>query len=80
MGGYLDSFDLSDVLAQYSRSVRHSLISIESLHDVPGTDREKVSALAHSVRHAHAQTTAYIASLLEANAAAEVPSCSDCES
>jgi hypothetical protein len=74
----MDSFDLSDVLAQYSRSVRHSLISIESLHDVPGTDRGKVSALAHSVRHAHAQTTAYIASLLKANAAAEADSSPAC--
>jgi hypothetical protein len=74
----LSSFDLSDVLAEYSRSVRHSLISIESLHDVPGTDREKISTLAHSVRHAHAQTTAYIASLLEANAAAEADSSPAC--
>jgi hypothetical protein len=71
----MDSFDLSDVLAEYSRSVRHSLISIESLHDVPGTDREKVNALAYSVRRAHAQTTAYIAALLEANAAAEAECC-----
>jgi len=67
----MDSFDLTDVLAEYSRAVRHSLISIESLHDVPGTDREKVSALAQSVRCTHAQATAYIASLLEANSAAE---------
>ena len=67
----MSSFDLADVLAEYSRAVRHSLISIESLHDVPGTDQEKVTALAQSVRHSHAQTTAYIASLLEANSAAE---------
>jgi hypothetical protein len=67
----LNSFDLADVLAEYSRAVRHSLISIECLHDVPGTDSEKVSALAQSVRHSHAQATAYIASLLESNAAVE---------
>ena len=71
----MSSFDLADVLAEYSRSVRHSLISIECLHDVPGTDQEKVSALAHSVRHTHAQAAAYIASLLESNAAAEVRHC-----
>jgi hypothetical protein len=72
----LSSFDLADVLAEYSRAVRHSLISIECLHDVPGTDQKKVSALALSVRHTHAQATAYIASLLEANATAEVCSSS----
>jgi hypothetical protein len=33
----------------HSRSVRVSLISIESLHDVPGTDPQKISALARSV-------------------------------
>ncbi|HXP86235.1 MAG TPA: hypothetical protein VN841_16030 [Bryobacteraceae bacterium] len=60
----MSSFDLTDVLAEYSRAVRHSLISIESLRDVPGIDREKVSALAQSVRNAHAQVTVYIASLL----------------
>jgi hypothetical protein len=67
----LSSFDLADVLAEYSRAVRHSLISIESLHDVPGTDRERVSALAQSVRRSHAQTTTVcIASPFEANSAA----------
>jgi hypothetical protein len=71
----LSSFDLADVLSEYSRAVRRSLISIESLHDVPGTDQEKVSALALSMRHAHAQATAYIGSLLEANATAEAQSC-----
>jgi hypothetical protein len=67
----LSSFDLADVLAEYSRAVRHSLISISSLRDVTGTDREKVEALAQSVRLAHAEATAYIASLLQANATEE---------
>lgn len=67
----MSSFDLADVLAEYSRAVRHSLISIECLNDVPGTNQEIVSALALSMRHTHAQTSAYIASLMEANAVAE---------
>ncbi len=71
----MSSFDLADVLAEYSRAVRHSLISITSLQDVPGTDREKISALAQSVRVAHADATAYIASLLRANAMEEATSC-----
>jgi hypothetical protein len=74
----LSSFDLADVLAEYSRAVRISLISIECLNDDPGTDREKVSALAWSMRHTHAETSAYIASLIEANAAAEAGSSSRC--
>jgi hypothetical protein len=60
----MTSFDLAEVLAEYSRAVQHSLISIESLHDVAGIDREKVNALAQSVHNAHAQATVYIASLL----------------
>jgi hypothetical protein len=75
----VSSFDLADVLAEYSRAVRHSLISITSLNDVPGTDREKISALAQSVRIAHAETTAYIAALLGANASDEAASCTTCE-
>jgi hypothetical protein len=70
----MDSFDLADVLAEFSRAVWHSLISIESLHDFPGTDSERICALAQSVRRNHAQATAYIASLLETNSAAEVDS------
>jgi hypothetical protein len=75
----LKSFDLADVLAEYSRSIRHSLISISSLRNVAGTDREKVDALAQSVRLAHAEATAYIASLLQANATEEASSSSASE-
>ena len=33
---------------------QHSLIAIESLHDLEGIDREKVCAVAANVRQAHA--------------------------
>jgi hypothetical protein len=67
----MSSFDLADVLAEYSRAVRLSLISIESLRDVPGIDRERIGVLAEAVRHTHKQVTAYIVTLVEVSAAGE---------
>ena len=46
-------------------------MEVDVISDCSGTDSEKVSALAQSVRRTHAPVTAYIASLLEANAGAE---------
>jgi hypothetical protein len=70
----MSSFDFAEVLAEYSRAVRLSLISIESLLDVPGIDREKIVALAEAVRQTHKQVTAYIVTLVEASAAVEATS------
>jgi hypothetical protein len=54
-------FDAVEVLAEFSKSIRHSLIALEGLHDLDGVDQRKVSALADSVRHVHAETADYLA-------------------
>lgn len=46
--------------------VGSSLIAIESLHDLEGIDQGKVNAVASSVRQAHTEGTAYLASLIGA--------------
>jgi hypothetical protein len=66
----VNSFDLADVLFEYSKAVRHSLISIECLRDVPGVNPEEVNALAESMLKAHAATTAYIATMIVASSSA----------
>ena len=35
---------------EFSKSIRHGLISLESLNDLQGVDPQRVSALAASVR------------------------------
>jgi hypothetical protein len=60
----MDSFDFVEVLAKFSKSMRHGLISIQSLNDVDGVDRQKVKALADSVRHVHEETAIYLASII----------------
>lgn len=59
-------FDAIEVLAEFSKSIRHSLIALEGLGDVDGVDPAKVSALADSVRHVHAETADYLASVIGA--------------
>jgi hypothetical protein len=49
---------------EFSKAIRHSLIAIESLNDLNGVDQPKVTALADSVRHAHAEATKYMVTLI----------------
>jgi hypothetical protein len=60
----LSSFDTVEIMFEFSKAIRHGLISLESLNDLDGVDRAKVSALAASVLHAHAETTAYLVTLI----------------
>lgn len=49
---------------EFSKAIRHGLISLEGLNEVDGADPHKVSALASSVRHAHEEATAYMVTLI----------------
>jgi hypothetical protein len=60
----LNSFDTVEIMFEFSKSIRHGLISLESLNDLDGVDPQRVSALAASVRHAHEEATAYMVSLI----------------
>jgi hypothetical protein len=60
----MDSFDTVEIMFEFSKAIRHSLISLESLNDLEGIDQQKVSALAASVRRAHAEVTGYIVTLI----------------
>jgi len=70
----MSSFDFAEVLAEYSRAVRLSLLSIESLQDEPGLDRGRIDTLSRSIRHTHTQVTAYLATLIEASSKLEASS------
>lgn len=61
-------FDAVEILGEFSKSIRLSLIALESLHDLDGVDTNRVSALAHSVRHVHAETADYLASVIGSSA------------
>jgi hypothetical protein len=60
----LSSFDTVEVLAEFSKAIRHGLISLESLRDQDGIDAAKIGQLADSVRCVHLATTGYLASVL----------------
>jgi hypothetical protein len=60
----LDTFSTVEVMAEFSKSIRLGLISLECLNDLDGVDRQKVSSLAESVRRVHADATAFMVSLL----------------
>ena len=62
----MSSFDTVEIMFEFSKAIRHGLISLESLNDLDGVDRQKVSALAASVRHAHEEATAYMVTLMGA--------------
>lgn len=64
MKNSLDAFSMVDALAEYSRATRHSLIALESLHDLQGIDRLKLSALEASVRHTHLEAIVYLISFV----------------
>ncbi len=59
-------FDAVEILAEFSKSIRHGLIVLEGLQDLDGVDQGKVSALADAVRHVHAETADYVASVIGA--------------
>lgn len=63
-GGRLNSFDTVEIMFEFSKAIRHSLIAIESLNDLNGVDQPKVTALADSVRQAHAEATKYMVTLI----------------
>lgn len=65
------AFDAVEILAEFSKSIRHGLIALEGLGDVDGVDQGKVSALTDSVRQVHAETAGYLASVIGATALQE---------
>jgi hypothetical protein len=62
----LSAFDTVEVLAEFSKAIRHGLIALESLHDLDGIDPDRVTALADSVRQAHAEATGYLVAVIGA--------------
>jgi hypothetical protein len=58
------SFDAVEILAEFSKAIRHGLIALEGLRDLDGVDPAKVSALTDCVRQAHAEASSYLASLI----------------
>jgi hypothetical protein len=54
----LSAFDTVEILAEFSKAIRHGLIALESLHDLDGVDPAQVNALADSVRRVHSEATA----------------------
>jgi hypothetical protein len=62
----VSAFDTVEVLAEFSKAIRHGLIVLESLHDLDGIDPDRVTALADSVRQAHAKATGYLVAVIGA--------------
>ena len=60
----MNSFDTVEIMFEFSKSIRHGLISLESLNDLDGVDPCKVTALADSVRLAHEEATRYMVTLI----------------
>jgi len=58
------AFDAVEILAEFSKAIRHGLIAMEGLNDLDGVDPAKVSALTDSVRQVHAETAGYLASVI----------------
>jgi hypothetical protein len=68
----MDSFDTVEIMSEFSKAIRHGLISLESLNKLEGVDRHRVSAISESVRLAHAEATAYLASLICADSVTQI--------
>ncbi len=47
----MSTFDAVEILAEFSKAIRHGLIALEGLHDLDGVDPAKVTALTDCVRH-----------------------------
>lgn len=60
----MSAFDTVEILAEFSKAIRHGLIALESLHDLDGTDSTKIDALADSVRRVHLEATGYLVSVI----------------
>ena len=69
----MSSFDTVEIMFEFSKAIRHGVIALESLNDLDGADREKVSALAASIHHAHEEATAYMVTLIGVCSAASEP-------
>jgi hypothetical protein len=69
----MDSFDTVEIMFEFSKAIRHRLISLECLNDLEGVDRCKVNALAYSVRLAHTEATAYMLTLIGSGSTAAEP-------
>lgn len=64
----MDTFSTVEIMFEFSKSIRHGIISLESLNDLEGVDPRRVSALATSVRNAHEEATAYMVTLMSVGA------------
>jgi hypothetical protein len=62
----MTAFDAVEILAEFSKAIRHGLIALEGLHDMDGVDPARVSALADAVRCAHREATNYLVSVIGA--------------
>jgi hypothetical protein len=68
----MSAFDAVEILAEFSKAIRHSLIALEGLHDLDGVDPVKVSALMDSVRCVHSEATGFLASVIGGASSREV--------
>ncbi len=68
----MSAFDTVEILAEFSKAIRHGLIALESLHDLDGVDPAKVDALADSVRRVHSEATGYLVSVIGTTSAPDV--------
>jgi len=64
----MTTLDAVEILAEFSKAIRHGLIALEGLHDLDGVDPAQVSALTDYVHRAHAEITGYLASVIGAAA------------
>lgn len=62
------SFEVVEILCEFSKAIRHGLIALEGLHDLDGVDPIRVSALMDSVRCVHSEATGFLASVIGAAA------------
>jgi len=60
----MSTFDTVEIMFEFSKALRHGIISLESLNELDGVDRRRVSALSESIRVAHADATAYMVTLM----------------
>jgi hypothetical protein len=54
----LDPFSAVEIMFEFSKAIQQGLMSLESLNRLDGVDANKVSALAETLRRAHAEATA----------------------
>jgi hypothetical protein len=59
-------FDAVEILAEFSKSIRHALIALEGLHSIDGVDQGRVSALTDALRRDYSDTADYLAFVIGA--------------